>query len=108
MNWLEAVLDKITQPNLTNPEKREFCRSEVKYLGYVVNRDGLSIIAEKIESILIYPAPKNIKELRRFIGLVSWYRQFISKFAVVAEMLTWSLRFNVKWHWHKEQQQALD
>ena len=40
--WLQAVLDKITQANLTvNREKCEFRRSEVKYLGYVVNREGL-------------------------------------------------------------------
>ena len=69
LKWLEAVLDKITQANLTvNPEKCEFCRSEVKYLGYVVNRDGLSVNPEKTEPILSYPAPKNIEQLRRFIG----------------------------------------
>ena len=66
LKWLEAVLDKITQANLTvNPEKCEFCRSEVKYLGYVLNRDGLSVHPEKTEPILSYPAPKNIKQLRR-------------------------------------------
>ena len=41
--WLEAVLDKIAQANLSvNPEQCEFCRSEVKYLGYVVNGGSLS------------------------------------------------------------------
>ena len=109
LKWLEAALDKTTQANLTvNPEKCEFCRSEVKYLGYVVNRKGLSVNPEKTEPILSYPDPKNIKQLRRFIGLASWYRRFIPDFAVVAEPLTRLFRSNVKWHWGEEQQQALD
>ena len=71
LKWLETVLDKITQGNLiVNPEKCEFCRSEVKCLGYVVNRDGLAVNPEKTEPILTYPAPKNIMQLRRFI---SWF-----------------------------------
>ena len=69
LKWPEAVLNKITPANLTvNPEKCEFCCSGVKYLGYVVNRDGISVNPEKMEPILAYPAPKNIKQLRRFIG----------------------------------------
>ena len=73
LKWLEAVLDKIRQANLTvNPEKCEFCRSEVKYLGYVVNRDGLSVNPEKTEPILTYLVPKNIKQLRRIIRLATW------------------------------------
>ena len=62
LKWLATVLDKITKANLTvNPEKCEFCRSEVKYLGYVVNKEGLSVNPEKTEPILTYLAPKNIK-----------------------------------------------
>ena len=109
LKWFGAVLDKITQSNLTvNTEKCEFCRSEVKYLGYVVNKDGLSVNPEKTKPILTYPAQKNIKQLRRFIGLASWYRRFIPEFAVVAKPLTRLFRSNVKWHWGEEQQQALD
>ena len=52
------VLDKITQANLTvNPEMCEFCHSEVKYLGYVANRDGFSVNPEKTEPIFTYPVP---------------------------------------------------
>ena len=76
----------------------------MKYLGYVVNRDGLSVNPDKTEPILSYPAPKNIN----FIGLASWYQRFIPEFAVVAEPLTRLFRSNVKWHWGEEQQRALD
>ena len=60
LKWLEADLDIIEQANLTvNPEKCEFCSSEVKYLGYVANRDGLSVNPEKTEPILTY-GPRGI------------------------------------------------
>ena len=60
----------------------------MKYLGYVVDKDGLSVNPEKTEPILTYLAPKNIKQLRCFIGLALWYRRFIPEFAVVAGPLT--------------------
>ena len=105
--WLEAVLDKIAQANLTiSPEKCKFWCSEVKYLGYVVNIYGLSVNLDKKEPILTFPAAKNIKQLRCFIGLASWYRWFIPEVAVVAELSVRLFRFNVEWHWSEEQQQA--
>ena len=98
------VLDKIALANLTiNPEKCEFCCSEVKYLGYVVNRDVLSVNPDETEPILTYPAPKDIKQLRRFIGLASLYRLLIPELAIVAEPFTRLLRSNVKWHWREKQ-----
>jgi len=76
------ILDKIMSADLTvNLNKCEFCRSQVRYLGFIVQGEGLTVDPEKTRPILEYPAPRNLKQLRRFLGMSSWYRRFIPQFA---------------------------
>ncbi|XP_025268292.1 uncharacterized protein K02A2.6-like [Camponotus floridanus] len=71
--WLKRVLDRIREAGLTiNPEKSKFCRSQVKYLGFLIQQEGLKVDPDKTAPIVEYPPPKNIKQLRRFIGMASW------------------------------------
>ena len=96
--WLDRVLTKIFDAGLTiNPEKCEFCRSQVRYLGFIVQRDGLTVDPEKVKPILEYPAPTNLKQLRRLLGMSSWYRRFIPQFATLSEPLTRLLRKGQRW-----------
>ena len=70
---LEKVIRKLLAVNLTiNREKSVFCVVEVRYLGILVNRDGFRPVPEKIAPILEYPAPKNAKQVQRFMGAASW------------------------------------
>lgn len=58
LEWLERVLTKIFTASLTiNPEKCKFCRSQVRYLEFIVQRDGLKVDTDKFQPILEYPAP---------------------------------------------------
>ena len=71
MKWLEHVLTRIKDAGLTiNREKSEFCRNVVKFLGVLDNRDSFKPDPDKIAPILEYPAPKNLKQLRRIHGVV--------------------------------------
>ena len=80
---------RIKDAGLTiNHEKSEFCRSEVKFIGVLVNRDGFKPNPGKIALKLEYPAPKNLNQLRRFQGMDSWYRKFLSDFVTIADLLT--------------------
>jgi len=98
--WLKRVLDKIKAAGLTiNPEKSKFCRSQVKYLGFLVQQEGLRVDPDKTAPIIEYPPPKNIKQLRRFIGMASWYRRFIPQCATKLEPLTRLLRKSYSWEW---------
>ena len=107
LDWLERVLSKITAAGLTiNPEKCEFCRSQVRYLGFILQRDGLTIDPDKAKPIFEYPAPRNLKQLRRFLGMSSWYRRFIPHFATVSEPLTRLLKKAQRWEWGEEQESA--
>lgn len=79
---LEKVFEKLLSAGLTvNREKCSFVRSELKYLGFVVDKNGLHTDPDKVACMLNYPIPKNVKGVRRFVGMVSWYRRFIPNFA---------------------------
>jgi len=109
LEWLSRVLSRIKGAGLTiNPEKSKFCRSQVKYLGFLVRHDGLKVDPEKTAPILEYPPPRNIRQLRRFIGMASWYRRFIPHCATQLEPLTRLLRKNQSWGWGEEQRSAFE
>lgn len=82
---LLRVLEKLRSANLTiNLDKCQFFRSQLRYLGYIVDAKGLRTDPEKVEAILNYPTPTNSKEVKRFLGTASWYRRFIPQFSTVA------------------------
>lgn len=83
-------------------EKSNFFRNELKYLGYVVDKHGLHTDPGKIDKILNYPVPKDVKDLKRFIGLAGWYRRFICDFSKLSRPLTRITSKKVKFVWSKE------
>lgn len=88
ISLLNRVYEKLKIANLTiNFEKSQFFRNQLKYLGYVVNSEGLHADPEKIEAIVNYPRPSNRKEVRRFLGTASWYRRFIPNFSSITSPL---------------------
>lgn len=60
-----------------NPTKCIFGASEVPFLGCIVSATGIKPMDSKVEVIKQFPAPKNIKELRRFLGMINFYRRFL-------------------------------
>ena len=109
VKWLEIVLSALKVANLQiNLKKSEFCCAEVKYLGYIVNEDGLKTDDDKVKPILEYPEPSNVRQLKRFLGMFGWYSRFIAHLAEYKAPLTKLLRKDVRWQWHEEQQQAFE
>lgn len=85
MDLLQHVYKTLKKANQTiGLEKCRFCRPELKYLGFVVDKDGLRTDPEKVDKIINYPRPKTCTELKRFVGLISWYRRFVRNFAIIA------------------------
>lgn len=100
---LKAVLDKLKAANLTvNMEKSLFCRPELKYLGYVVDRYGLRTDPSKVEVIMNFPTPVDPKEVKRFLGMAGWYRRFIENFSKIARPLTRLTSKKNKFMWSEE------
>ncbi|XP_066596240.1 uncharacterized protein [Prorops nasuta] len=109
LEWLDKIFKRIIAAGLLiNPDKSEFCKTSVTYLGFIVDHRGLSTDPEKIRPIIDYPAPRNIKELRRFIGMASWYRRFVPDFATIVAPLNQLLKKNQAWVWATPQSNAFD
>ncbi|KAL1110191.1 hypothetical protein AAG570_008268 [Ranatra chinensis] len=104
---LDRVFKKLREAGLTlNLEKCQFCRPELRYLGYVVDRTGLRVDAQKVECIVNFPAPRTPTQVRRFLGMCGWYRRFIPDFSTVAAPLTDLLKKGRAWLWSGECERA--
>ena len=100
---LKEVLNRLQNAGLkVGREKCHFCRPSLKFLGYVVDRNGLHVDPEKVESMVNIPTPRNIKEVRSFVGTVSWYRRFVPNFAHLVRPLTDLFKKSKKFNWTPE------
>ncbi len=77
---LRKVLGKLKQAGLRlNANKSFFARDEVKYLGYVLSREGIRPMKEKVSAILAPNPATNVKELCKFLGMVQYHRDIWEK-----------------------------
>lgn len=106
---LEILFKRLRRANLKlKPSKCKLLRSSVVFLGHVVTKDGISTDPEKISAVAEWPIPRNLTELRSFLGLCSYYRRFVRGYAEVAAPLHYLSQKNVKYKWTNEQQLAFD
>ena len=85
---LRLVWSRLRAANLKlNPKKCKLFRCKVRFLGHVVCAEGVTIDSDKIEAVKTWPVPRNAKEVRRFVGLCSYYRRFVRSFSEVARPL---------------------
>ena len=68
--------------------KCDFLKDEIQYLGHVVTKEGISVDPEKIQEIEDWPVPKDIIDVRSFMGITGYYRRFIEGFSKIANPIT--------------------
>jgi hypothetical protein len=91
------------------PEKYEFARNQVNYLGHVISREGAKSSPDKVKAVREYPPPpKTVKGVRSFLGLTSYYRRLVPKLAEIAKALSELTRKDVKFEWKPECQQSFE
>lgn len=104
---LEEVLLRLEEAGLkVNAPKSFFARSEIEYLGYWITREGIKPMPKKVEAFLKLAPPKNKKELRRFIGIVNYYRDmWIRRSHVLAPLASLTSK-KAKWKWEQQHEDA--
>lgn len=89
LTHLSKVLATLQEHNLfANQKKCSFGQTEVTYLKHIISKEGVAMNPWKIDSILQWPLPKNVKALRGFLGLTRYYRRFICNYGKIARPLT--------------------
>jgi hypothetical protein len=92
---LNITLDTLRQNQLfAKLSKCKLCCGEVEYLGHIITGQGVCADPWKIQAMVDWPFPKNIKALRGFLGLIGYYRKFIRRYEKIAAPLTAMLKKN--------------
>ena len=106
---LERVFQRLKKAGLkVNAKKSSFGKTEVEYLGYIITRNGVKPDSKKIDAITNIDTPKNKHDVRRFIGMVNYYRDlWIRRSHVLAPLSAISGK-SAKWQWTEKEQNAFD
>ena len=84
INRLRTVFERLRKHKITlNPEKCEFGLNEVNFVGHTLSANGISMSADKKQSIINFPKPKTAKELRSFLGLANYFRDHVRNHSIV-------------------------
>ncbi|XP_046753091.1 uncharacterized protein K02A2.6-like [Diprion similis] len=104
---LQEVLNRLRDCGLTAQKKKcELFKTEVQFLGYVINKEGIHISERRIKAILEIPVPSNQKQLRAFLGVINFYAKFIKNYSEIVSPLYELLQKNVQWSWTKTRNDA--
>lgn len=105
----ERLMQRLRAANLKlQPDKCEFLRHEVMYLGHIIGSDGVRPDPAKVKAVMNFPIPKNPKNIKQFLGIAGYYRRFIPNFSKIAKPLTDLLKKDRKFEWTVKQTEAFD
>ena len=106
---LEEDLKRLHSANLcAKKSKCRFLVSSVSYLGYPLDGEGLHPLPEKVKAIQEAPTPKNVSELKFYLGLLTYYAKFLPNLPTQLAPLYRLLRHDTKWQWSTDQQTAFE
>lgn len=104
---IREILQKMREAGLKlNSKKCCFLQKEVKYLGHVISENGVRTDPIKIDAVSRWPCPKDVHELRSFLGLCTYYRRFVRNFANIAKPLHRLTEDNRDFDWNDECDEA--
>ena len=106
---LRTILQILREKQLYGKfSKCEFWMEEIAFLGHVVSREGVQPDPAKVKAILEWEPPKNVSEIRSFLGLAGYYRRFVKDFSIIAKPLTNLLKKNAPFNWNDKCAQSFE
>jgi len=107
LSHLRQVLMTLrTEKLYINLKKCEFLSDRVNFLGFIISSKGIETDPEKVKSVLDWPTPSSLSDVRSFHGLASFYRQFIRNFSSIMVPITECLKRGTL-HGHMQQTELL-
>ena len=104
---LKIVLDKARKYNLKlSPNKTEFRKKQIRYVGHVLSSEGLKPDYEKVKAVEQMKAPQSKKELQHFLGFVQYLAKFLPNMSEVSAPLRELLHKDIEWHWDIQQENS--
>ncbi len=101
---LYAVLERLKKAGLVlNPDKCVFASSQVKFLGHIIEEQKVRVDPERIQALVNMPAPRDISEIRRLLGMLNQLSKFIPHLATKTQSIRELLRRDVVFKWGAEQ-----
>lgn len=107
LNYLQQTIEALSCAGFTiNLQKCKFFVDNIEYLGRHISREGVRPSRTKVASLINSPVPSNVKQVRQFMGLASYFRKFIPDFATRTACITKLTKSHQKWEWGAEQDEA--
>jgi hypothetical protein len=104
---IRLVLKRLKEAGLyLKPQKCQFHKSEISFLGYLISVKGLRMDPKKVEAVTGWPTPKNQHDIQVFLGFANFYRRFIKNYSRVVSPMTNLLKKDVKFTWGNEAEKA--
>ena len=85
-----------------NPKKCQFMKSQIRYLGFVLDKHGVRPDTSKLQAVQDFPTPASVKDVRAFLGFSNYYRRHIPHMSDLAAPLVNLTRKNVEFIWSKQ------
>ncbi|KAJ8706686.1 hypothetical protein PYW07_012764 [Mythimna separata] len=103
LETLETLLERLHNSGIKlKKNKCFFMTNQVKYLGYIISADGIKTDPEKVEGIINIPSPRNVTELRSFLGTINFYAKFVGNLSTILAPLYNLLKKGITWNWDRE------
>ncbi|CAK9829637.1 Retrovirus-related Pol polyprotein from transposon 17.6 [Anthophora retusa] len=106
---LAIVLQRLKELGLKlQPDKCEFLKPELEYLGHVITAEGVKPNPKKLEAVKNFKLPKTPTDIKSFLGLAGYYRKFIRNFSKIAKPLTDLTKKDTPFRWTEKEQNSFD